>query len=183
MQIKSVHMGNLWGIRDACCIHIFTSSAPFSPCRPVFHLWSSLWGSGTGGTRPTPAFWKTCRASAGSPCAQCLWKSTLRTTPKCSPPGNVCVPTDLFWLGMSPRLSNRNTKRTNKNCANCLAYFRKSSPFVIRGPFWEHDGSLGTLEISWCVPGHPEDNIGLNSLCGWDLCKMQLKTESKDLAT
>lgn len=62
-------------------------------------------------------------------------------------------------------------------------YFRKSNPFVISGPFWEHDGSLGTLEISWDVPGHPEDNVGLNSLCGWDLCKMQLKTESKDMAT
>lgn len=54
---------------------------------------------------------------------------------------------------------------------------------MISGPFWEHDGSLGTLEISWDVPGHPEDNVGLNSLCGWDLCKMQLKTESKDMAT
>lgn len=84
---------------------------------------------------------------------------------------------------MSPQLSNNNTKRTNKNNANCLVYFRKSNPFVIRGPFWEHDGSLGTMEISWGVPGDSEDSVGLNSLCGWDLCKMQLKTESKDMAT
>lgn len=104
----------------------------------------------------------------------------LRTTPRCSPPGNVCVPTDLFWLGMSPPLSNYNANRTNKNNANWLVYFRKSNPFGIRGPFWKHDRSLGTLEISQDVPGHPEENVGLN--CGWDLCKIQLKTESKDLA-
>lgn len=39
------------------------------------------------------------------------------------------------------------------------------------------------MEISWGVPGDSEDSVGLNSLCGWDLCKMQLKTESKDMAT
>lgn len=40
---------------------------------------------------------------------------------------------------------------------------------------WEPSASSGTLEISLY-----ENGVGLHSPYGWDLRKMQLKTESKD---
>jgi len=54
---------------------------------------------------------------------------------------------------------------------------------VIRGCLWEPNAFLGTLEISWGVSGHLENGVGLNNPYNWDLCKMQLKSESKDIAT
>lgn len=176
MQIKSVHTGNLWGITDACYIHILTSSALASPCKPAFHPLEKPVGAGTGGTRPAPAIWKTC------------WASAFGRAPK---DDTSVLPS---WKCLSSQWSVLSGNVTSalwtiilgeqiKNNANCLMYFRKSNPLVISGPFWEHDGALGTLEIFWGVPGHPKDNIGWSSLCGWNLCKIQLKAESKDMAT
>lgn len=60
-----------------------------------------------------------------------------------------------------------------------LGCFRKSNSFGIREPFWEHDGSLGTLEIFWGVPRRPEDNVGFNSLFGWNYVKYSLKLKAR----
>lgn len=81
-----------------------------------------------------------------------------------------------------------NTKRTNKNnAAHVLSEEQSLTLFMQacsgQGNFWEPDVSFASLEISWGVSGHPENNVGLYSPHGWDLCKVQLKPQSKDMAT
>lgn len=44
MQIKSVHIGNLRGITNACSVPALTYPALISPCRRARAIWKTLLG-------------------------------------------------------------------------------------------------------------------------------------------